>query len=537
MKYSKFFFAAGLLALATACTNDTEDVENSAKLPIRLSYTTLQAVDTRATASQNLNDDYIESGKDVKVAIATVTNSSSYTQYIFTTGANGVLNIPAENPPYYPLDGTNINIRAIYPADAANGSHTVLADQSSDDNYAASDLMLATPVNNKAKTAEAVELTFAHKMAKIKVDVTPGTAVKQINSITLKQVKPTVNLDFFAGTVDAASGDATDIIIAKEEATDGMKIQGAAVFPAQTLTGNLLEIGVTMADNSTGTATYTVDSKAFDANNVYTLDITVNGPEVNASTAITNWANNGSVTVFPSKSLQFSYGGTFFNMIYVQGGDYNTLGGVDVTGTLTDYFIGETEVTNLLWHHIMGAWSSAGLDFDKSMYPACDVSWNAICGENGFLAKLNEKLAGQLPAGMTFKLPTEAQWEYAARDGGKSNSPYAGAAAEGSLRFYAWYTANGGGALHPVASLAPNGLGLYDMGGNLWEACQDWSADIPENADLGIDFVNDTQGNSTNRVNRGGSVYNNAGDCTVSNRGSNSSGDGFGWLGFRLVLQ
>lgn len=535
MKYSKFFFAAGLLALATACTNDTEDVENSAKLPIRLSYTTLQAVDTRATASQNLNEDFIESGKDVKVAIATVTNSSSYTQYIFTTGASGVLNIPAENPPYYPLDGTNINIRAIYPANAANGSHTVLADQSSDDNYAASDLMLATPVNNKAKTAEAVELTFAHKMAKIKVDVTPGTAVKQINSITLKQVKPTVNLDFFAGTVDAATGDATDIIIAKEEATDGMKIQGAAVFPAQTLTGNLLEIGVTMADNSTGTATYTVDSKAFAANNVYTLDITVNGPEVNASTAITNWADNGSVTVFPSKSLQFSYGGTFFNMIYVQGGSYETLRGVNVTGTLTDYFIGETEVNNLLWHHIMGSWSQQGLDFDKSMYPAAYVTWNDICGENGFLAKLNEKLAGQLPAGMTFKLPTEAQWEYAARDGGKSNSPYAGTANEGSLRFYAWYSANSNGATHPVASLAPNGLGLYDMSGNVWEWCQDWRADIAENANLGSNYAGPDNG--SNRILRGGSWYTGTDDVRVFSHDSLTPSISHDDRGLRLVLQ
>lgn len=536
MKYSKIFFAAGLLALATACTNETEELENSAKLPIRLSYTTLQAVDTRATAGQNLNEDFIESGKDVKVAIAAVTNSSSYTQYIFTTGASGVLNIPAENPPYYPLDGTNINIRAIYPADAANGTHTVLADQSSDDNYAASDLMLATPVNNKAKTAEAVELTFAHKMAKIKVDVTPGTAVKQINSITLKQVKPTVNLDFLAGTVDAASGDATDIIIAKEEATDGKKIQGAAVFPAQTLTGALLEIGVTMADNSTGTATYTVDSKAFAANNVYTLDITVNGPEVNASTAITNWADNGSVTVFPSKSLQFSYAGTFFNMVYVQGGSYETLRGVNVTGTLTDYFIGETVVTNKLWLHIMGSWSQQGVDFDKAMYPTAYVTWNDICGENGFLDKLNEKLASQLPAGMSFKLPTEAQWEYAARGGvAKSTATYPGTDNENDLRFYAWYQDNANGATHPVAGLAPNGLGLYDMAGNVWEWCQDWHADIAEDANLGSNYAGPDNG--YNRVMRGGSWYTERTNCAVSDCGSLDPSISYDDRGFRLVLQ
>lgn len=533
MKYSKFFFAAGLLALATACTNDTEDVENSAKLPIRLSYTTLQAVDTRAAASQNLNEDFIESGKDVKVAIATVTNSSSYTQYIFTTGASGVLNIPAENPPYYPLDGTNINIRAIYPADAANGSHTVLADQSSDDNYAASDLMLATPVNNKAKTAEAVALTFAHKMAKIKVDVTPGTAVKQINSITLKQVKPTVNLDFFAGTVGEASGDATDIIIAKEEATDGKKIQGAAVFPAQTLTGALLEIGVTMADNSTGTATYTVDSKAFAANNVYTLDITVNGPEVNASTAITNWADNGSVTVFPSKSLQFSYGGTFFNMIYVQGGSYETLRGVNVTGTLTDYFIGETEVTQALWKAVMGS-VPAEQTFTSGQAPVSKVSWDDICtASTGFLAQLNEKLASQLPAGMTFKLPSEAQWEYAARGGvNKSGYTYAGSNTIGDV---SWYNGNADSKVHAVGSLAPNALGLYDMSGNVWEWCQDWRADIAENANLGSNYAGPDNG--SNRILRGGSWYTGTDGVRVFSHDSLTPSISHDDRGLRLVLQ
>ena len=535
MKYSKFFFAAGLLALATACTNETEELENSAKLPVRLSYTTLQAVDTRAAASQTLNDDYIATGKDVMVRISNY-NADSWNNYTYTTGDGGVLNIPAENPPYYPLNGTNIDVRAYYPAAvvSANGEHTVAADQSSDEAYVNSDLMCAF-ATNKAKTAEPIALQFAHKMAKVKIDVTPGTAVKQINWIKLKNVKPTASLTLSSGAIGEATGDATDIIIAKEEATDGKKIQGAAVFPAQTLTGALLEIGVTMADNSTGTATYTVDSKAFAANNVYTLDITVNGPEVNASTAITNWADNGSVTVFPSKSLQFSFGGTFFNMIYVQGGSYETLRGVNVTGTLTDYFIGETEVNNLLWHHIMGSWSQQGLDFDKSMYPTAYVTWNDICGENGFLAKLNEKLAGQLPAGMTFKLPTEAQWEYAARNGGKSNSPYPGASNEGSLRFYAWYSANSNGATHPVASMAPNGLGLYDMAGNVWEWCQDWHADIAEDANLGSNYAGPDNG--SNRVMRGGSWYTGSTDCAVSNCGSLNPSLSYDDRGFRLVLQ
>lgn len=533
MKYSKFFFAAGLLALATACTNDTEDVENSAKLPIRLSYTTLQAVDTRATASQTLNNDYIESGKEVRVSIAPVNNPTAYEHYVFTTGAGGVLNIPVENPPYYPLDGTHIGIYAGYPATSvASGSHTVQADQSSNDNYAASDLMIATPVNNQEKTADAVTLTFAHKMAKVKIDVTPGTAVKQINSITLKGVKPTVTVNHVTGTVGEASGDATDIIIAKEEATDGKKIQGAAVFPAQTLTGALLEIGVTMADNSTGTATYTVDSKAFAANNVYTLDITVNGPEVNASTAITSWEANGSVTINPTQVLTFNVGGAIFNMISVKGGDYTTLGGVDVTGSLSDYYIGQIEVTNGLWKAVMGDKPSDQTNSGDA-YPVSNVSYEDICKSNGFLEKLNAALASQLPAGMTFKLPTEAQWEYAARGGvNKSNYTYAGSNTIGDV---AWYSENANNTTHPVASKTRNALGLYDMTGNVWEWCQDWYADIPANTNQ--DYVNNTQGNSSDRVHRGGGLDNEAAICSVSHRGHGVPSLRYNRIGLRLVLQ
>ena len=535
MKYSKFFFAAGLLALATACTNETEELENSAKLPVRLSYTTLQAVDTRAAASQTLNDDYIATGKDVMVRISNY-NADSWNNYTYTTGDGGVLNIPAENPPYYPLNGTNIDVRAYYPAAvvSANGEHTVAADQSSDEAYVNSDLMCAF-ATNKAKTAEPIALQFAHKMAKVKIDVTPGTAVKQINWIKLKNVKPTASLTLSSGAIGEATGDATDIIIAKEEATDGKKIQGAAVFPAQTLTGALLEIGVTMADNSTGTATYTVDSKAFAANNVYTLDITVNGPEVNASTAITNWADNGSVTVFPSKSLQFSYGGTFFNMIYVQGGDYNTLGGVDVTGTLTDYFIGETEVTQALWKAVKGS-VPADQTFTSGQAPVSQVSWDDICtASTGFLAKLNGMLASQLPAGMSFKLPTEAQWEYAARGGvNKNDYTYAGSNTIGDV---AWHSNNAGSKVHAVGSLAPNALGLYDMSGNVWEWCQDGYGSIAENANLGSNYYAAPQYNSSARVGCGGGWFFPAERCAVSSRGSYAPSFRDAGIGFRLVLQ
>ena len=187
--------------------------------------------------------------------------------------------------------------------------------------------------------------------------------------------------------------------------------------------------------------------------------------------------------------------------------------------TLSDYMIGKTEVTQELWQAVMGSNPS---NFSGNNLPVEWVSWND-CQE--FIKKLNSL------TGLNFRLPTEAEWEYAARGGNKSKCyKYSGS---NDIDSVAWYisTINLSGT-KPVATKAPNELGLYDMSGNVREWCSDWYGDYSS------DSQTNPKGPSSGsyRVGRGGSWYYSAGTCRVSNRGSNYPGNRYFNLGLRLAL-
>ena len=131
--------------------------------------------------------------------------------------------------------------------------------------------------------------------------------------------------------------------------------------------------------------------------------------------------------------------------------------------------------------------------------------------------------------GLNFKLPTEAQWEYAARGGNLSKGyKYSGS---NNLGEVGWYGSNSGNCTHRVGEKQPNELGLYDMSGNVWEWCEDWSGGYI------VTSQRDPLGaaSGSNRVDRGGSWGNEARYCRVSYRDSGTPGDRYGNLGFRLV--
>jgi formylglycine-generating enzyme len=133
------------------------------------------------------------------------------------------------------------------------------------------------------------------------------------------------------------------------------------------------------------------------------------------------------------------------------------------TVCVDDYYLGKYEVTQDQWQSVMGNNPS----FFKNCGEKCpveQVSWNDI---QEFIKKLNAK------TGKKYRLPTEAEWEFAARSGGKKEK-YAGTSSDAELAKYAWYSANAGGSIHPAGQKQPNSLGLYDMTGNVWEWCQDW---------------------------------------------------------------
>ncbi len=187
--------------------------------------------------------------------------------------------------------------------------------------------------------------------------------------------------------------------------------------------------------------------------------------------------------------------------------------------TLSDYCIGETEVTQQLWEAVMGSNPS---EFSGSMnLPVECVSWDDC---QVFIQKLNQL------TGKKFRLPTEAEWEFAARGGTKSRHyKYAGG---NILASVAWYGGNASGETHPVAQKAPNELGLYDMSGNVFEWCHDWYGEYSSSAQTNPKGPS----SASYRVNRGGSWINGEWNCRVSYRNNNSPDYRFSLLGLRLAL-
>lgn len=184
-----------------------------------------------------------------------------------------------------------------------------------------------------------------------------------------------------------------------------------------------------------------------------------------------------------------------------------------------DFYISETLVTQGLWFYIMGGQPSRFNYSDKS--PVDSVSWDD-CME--FICKLNYAL------GVEFRLPTEAEWEYAARGGVLSkNTIYSGS---NNIDEVAWCKMNSDGMTHEVALKKPNELGIFDMSGNVWEWCSDFYSDMDE------DKVTDPQGPSFGKqhVYRGGCWCEDDDCCVVSRRQGLHYFRSYGGLGFRLAM-
>ncbi|OFY14117.1 MAG: hypothetical protein A2X02_02470 [Bacteroidetes bacterium GWF2_29_10] len=173
--------------------------------------------------------------------------------------------------------------------------------------------------------------------------------------------------------------------------------------------------------------------------------------------------------------------------------------------TLSSFYIGKYEVTQKQWRDVMGN-NPSYFNSCGDNCPVEQISWNDI---QGFITKLNQL------TGKTYRLPTEAEWEYASRGGNKSKGyKYSGS---NDIDMVAWYSSNSGNKTHPVGQKLPNELGIYDMSGNLWEWVNDWYGN----------YTSDAKTNPTGpvsgigRILRGGSWISGAQGCRSAGRSSN----------------
>ena len=295
--------------------------------------------------------------------------------------------------------------------------------------------------------------------------------------------------------------------------------------------------------NNAGERGYYWSSAPFESNSDYAYSLCFH-----SGFQYVNWLNRYSVLsvrpvldeediyIVSVNNETFTVNGVSFTMIAVKGGTFNMgAQSTDPSGTnydsdaasdekpvhsvtLSDYYIGETEVTQELWEAVMGSNPS---DFKGSQNPVEKVSWHD-CKE--FITKLN-RLTGR-----NFRLPTEAEWEYAARGGNKSKGyKYSGSNTIGNV---AWYWDNSSYTTHNVKTKSPNELGIYDMSGNVLEWCEDWYGNYSSGSQ-----TNPTGPSSDSyRVYRGGCWGNYARNCRVSSRNGTYSVFRDDCRGLRLCL-
>ena len=207
--------------------------------------------------------------------------------------------------------------------------------------------------------------------------------------------------------------------------------------------------------------------------------------------------------------------------------------------TLSEFYMGKYEVTQAQWQAVMGSNPSTGYG-EGPNYPAYNVTWNDIAsGTESFVAKLNAHLSSSGQEGVgKFRLPTEAEWEYAARGGKKTRYSFGDALSCDDncvpcplADQYMWWCANASNTGHPVGQKTANPYGLFDIHGNVWELVGDWYG--PYSSEEQTNPKGPSSGSE--RVARGGYWLYDAFYCRSADRGTYDPTGGGGAVGFRIA--
>ena len=309
-----------------------------------------------------------------------------------------------------------------------------------------------------------------------------------------------------------------------------MEAAGAVFFPAMGI-----RVGTEYKSNEYAASIWTSTPIS---NNTHAYLFNFHSNQINISNTAGDFYSGRSVRLVhdtivppPAPCQTFEVNGVTFNMMCVEGGTFMMGAAEDDPDaradekpqhqvTVSDFMIAQTEVTQELWTAVMGNNPS---HFSGNNLPVDAASWNDC---QAFIAKLNELTS------LHFRLPTEAEWEFAARGGNHSRGyKYAGS---DNIDEVAWYDGNSSNTPHEVGTKLPNELGLFDMSGNVWEFCQDWYSNTYYTAEAQTNPTGPTSG--THRVNRGGSWFRSATHCRIPYRDSSRPTVNDYRLGLRLVL-